>query len=85
MKMTSDNLGVEFQIGDTVRVSGYGDGVRLTDCGRFATVIGFTPRGNVRIDTAAPHGDPIANGRPVRPAYLMVLRRDGQPGLEGNR
>lgn len=85
--MIKDNLGVEFRVGDTVVVSAWGAPVRLTDTGRRATVIGFTPAGNVRLD-GAPFGhahDPIAGGRAVRPGCLIVARRDGASGYEGNR
>jgi hypothetical protein len=85
----TDALGVTFEVGDTVTVAGYGYGVRLTDCGRRVTVIGFTRAGNVVHDGGMAHGanplDLVANGRAIRPACILVARRDGEPGHEGNR
>jgi hypothetical protein len=82
----TDCLGVEILPGDTVMVSSWGGNVRLTDVGRSAAVTGFTAAGNVRLDDARGEGVGfIARGTAVRPACLIVARRDGQPGHEGNR
>lgn len=80
-----DTLGVPVEIGDTVRVTSWGAPVRLTDTGRLATVAGFSRTGNIVLDEGTDEPDPIARGRSVRPGYLAVQRRDGQPGHEGNR
>lgn len=82
----TDSLGVEFLIGDTVTVSAWGGSVRLADTGRRAVVTGVTAARNLVLDTLQAFGDdPIANGRSVRPGCLLVARRDGTPGHEGNR
>ena len=80
-----DALGVEIQPGDTVTVIAWGDPVRLTDTGRQARVVSFTPAGNVLLADAHHPLDPIARGRAVSPGLLAVARRDGRPGHEGNR
>jgi hypothetical protein len=79
-----DGLGVEFRIGDRVIVNAWGGNVRLIDTGKRAAVTGITARRNLLIDSDDAH-DPIARGGSVRPGYLGVLRRDGEPGFEGNR
>ena len=83
----TDSLGVEFRVGDTVTVSAWGAPVRLIDTGRRAEVAGFTRSGNIRLRelTPAAAADPIARGLAVRPGCLLVARRDGAPGHEGNR
>lgn len=80
----TDSLGVSMRVGDHIIVSAWGAPVRLIDTGKRATVVSFTRSGNVVLDTSD-YPDGIANGRAVSPGYLHVLRRDGQPGLEGNR
>lgn len=77
--MPKDTLGVEIRVGDTVRVIGYGYGIRLTDTGLTTKVTGFTHKGNV-VHDGAPR-----DGKPLNTACLAVLRRDGYMGLEGNR
>jgi hypothetical protein len=79
----NDNLGVTFEVGDRVTVVGYGYGVRLADTGRTGIVTGFT-RGRVRLDTVNALGDPIARGKAVHPSCILVARRDGAPGHQGN-
>ena len=80
-----DSLGAEFRIGDRVIVNAWGGNVRLIDTGKRATVVGFTPRRNVILADCDDAHDPIARGAAVRPGYLGILRRDGEPGYEGNR
>lgn len=81
----TDSLGVEFLIGDTVTVSAWGGSVRLGDVNRRAVVVGVTAARNLVLETLQAFGDPIANGRSVRPGCLLVARRDGTLGHEGNR
>lgn len=78
----NDALGVEIREGDTVRVTSWGFGSRLTDAGRTGTVLGF---GRSRVRVALDGGSYATEVRPIGPVCLSVLRRDGQPGLEGNR
>lgn len=80
----TDSLGVEILVGDTVTVASWGSPVRLTDTGRRATVTGVNRAGNLTLDTHDNSADPIANGRGVRPGYVLVARRDGAQGHEGN-
>lgn len=83
-RVVLDALGVQMEVGDTVRVTSWGAPVRLNDTGRVATVAGFSRAGNVVLDEGMGEPDPIARGRSVRPGHLAVMRRDGQPGFEGN-
>lgn len=80
----ADSLGTEILIGDTVIINAWGAPVRLIDTGKRARVTAITPRGNLILDDLG-HPEGIANGRSVRPGYVAVARRDGAPGLEGNR
>ena len=85
MSNPTDTLGVEIRPGDTITVIGWGAPVRLRDCGRRATVAGFTRAGNVVLFPSRPAYDAIAGGRAASPRMLAVARRDGKPGHEGNR
>lgn len=79
----TDSLGVEILIGDRVTITSWGHPVRLTDCGRTAVVEGLNQAGNLRLSNE--YGiDQIARGRGVRPGYVLVARRDGAQGHEGN-
>lgn len=80
----TDTLGVTILIGDTIRITAWGRPVRLTDTGRTAKVIGFTPNGRVRLDSSAYAPDLIARGKAVPSSCLAVARRDGGIGHEGN-
>ena len=82
MNTVRDTLGVPIQVDDVVVVTAWGHPVRLVDTGRRAQVVGFTDRGNVKLENEG--SDPIARGRAVDPGCLAVARRDGQPGYEGN-
>jgi hypothetical protein len=86
MTAATDPMGVEFRIGDDVRVLAWGAPVRLIDTGRTGVVTGFTHHGNVKLTTNRDGvlDEPIAKGSAVRPSCLGVMRRDGQPGWEGN-
>jgi hypothetical protein len=80
MSPRADALGVEVRVGDTVTVTAWGAPVRLSDVGRRSEVTGATAQGRlVLLD-----GD-IAGGRAVPVSCVLVARRDGQPGHEGNR
>ena len=81
----TDSLGVDILVGDTVTSSSWGAPVRLTDTGRRATVIGVNRAGNLVLDDPSEPLNPIAGGRGVRPGYVLVARRDGERGHEGNR
>lgn len=81
-----DSLGVEIREGDTVMVVHHGYGISLNDCGRKVRVVGFTPQGNLKFeDDPSNLYSPTAGGRALRPGCVLVARRDGQPGHEGNR
>lgn len=80
-----DTLGVSILIGDTVIVTGWGWAARLGDTGRRAPVTGVTAAGNIVVDSSAYAPDLIGRGRALNPATVAVARRDGTPGLEGNR
>lgn len=69
--MPKDTMGVEIWVGDTVRVVGYGYGIRLTDTGLTTKVTGFTSKGNV-VHEGLPR-----DGKPLNTACLAVVRRDG--------
>lgn len=71
-----DVLGIAIRRGDVVRFLRYGEGVRLTDVGATAVVVGVA---RTRLIT-----DHHNSTRPS-PEEVGVVRRDGQPGLEGNR
>ncbi len=75
----TDRLNVPINVGDTVMVTAWGGHVRLTDVRESFRVTGITARRNLMHDTD------VANGRAIGPGYVIVLRRDGAPGFEGNR
>jgi hypothetical protein len=72
-----DSLGVEILPTDTVRVTSWGIGARLTDVGQASPVVRIN---RTRIVVHVNDED-----RAVNPTEVNVLRRDGQPGHEGNR
>lgn len=74
----TDSLGVEILVGDTVTVASWGDGVRLADVGHRFLVTGLSRAKNLTHDTD------VADGRAVRPGNVLVARRDGTPGHQGN-
>jgi hypothetical protein len=92
MAARTDALGVDARVGDTVTIGVWGGhGVRKMDVGRRAVVEGFgrpRPDGTARLILAHP-GDgepsPIARGEHEPVTYVLVARRDGQPGHEGNK
>ena len=84
MEPITDSIGATVKVGDTVMINAWGSPVRLIDIGKRAKVLGFTRTGNLLLDDSG-YSEGIANGRSVRPGYVGVLRRDGEPGFEGNR
>lgn len=74
----TDSLGVEILVGDTVTVSGWGWNVRLADVGHRFVVTGVTWAGNLT------HDSDVADGFTVHPSCVLVARRDGSTGHEGN-
>lgn len=79
MSVVKDAMGVEIKVGDKVMIIGYGWGILLPEVGHTVTVVGFTPKGNVKHD-----GDE-ANGKALHAECLAVRRRDGFNGHEANK
>lgn len=75
-----DGLGVRIEVGDHVMITAWGGNVRLTDVRRTGTIKHV---GRVRpvIEWDSSTDTPRGN---VRSEALGVLRRDGNPGFEGN-
>lgn len=81
----ADTHGIDIEVGDTLMITAYGWNARLIDTGRKVTVTGFTRGGNVTHDGGDYGLDRVANGKPLRPGCVSVMRRDGESGFEGNR
>lgn len=77
----TDSLGVVIETGDRVVINAWGGSVRADDVRAEGLVTGFA-RTRVRVSWDRRTDAPKPN---IDPAFIGVRRRDGEPGLEGNR
>ncbi len=82
---STDALGVEIKAGDKVRVIYRGGRITTDYVGRTWRVLDFTRQGSIIPEARGAEGVRALDTANLPADYVAVCRRDGQPGLEGNR